>query len=296
MNEKLQQLWEALDFKLFEIAGTPITLATLVTVLLVVVSTFVVSRLIRTAASAAFQRRGITGSGTVAAVNRLIHYVVMFVGLGIALQTAGIDLGTLFAAGAVFAVGLGFAMQNIAQNFVAGVILLVERAIKPGDVLRVDGTVVRVQEMGIRATIVRSRDGEDLIVPNASLVQSTVVNYTLRDSQFRVRHGVGVTYGSDMTRVRSELEAVAQQISKRWGVEDKEPQVLLLEFGDNAVIWEVGVWMKDPWSERPAKSELSSAVWEAFHAAEIVIAFPQVDVHFDPPVANGLARLAAASG
>ena len=83
MNEKLQQVWDTLDIKLFEIAGTRITLATLVTVLAVVVATFVFSRLIRTAASAAFQRRGITGSGTVAAVNRLIHYVVMFVGLGL---------------------------------------------------------------------------------------------------------------------------------------------------------------------------------------------------------------------
>lgn len=296
MSDKLQRLWETLDFKLFEIGGTPLTLATLVTVLLVVVFTFVVSRGIRTAATAAFQRRGVTGSGTVAAVNRLIHYVVLFVGLGIALQTAGINLSTLFAAGAVFAVGIGFAMQNIAQNFVSGVILLVERAIKPGDVLRIEGKVVRVQEMGIRATIVRTRDGEDLIVPNAILVQSTVVNYTLRDSQYRVRHQVGVTYNSDMERVRAELERVAAAVAERWGVDEPAPQVLLIEFGDNSVVWEVGVWMKDPWMERPALSELSTAVWEAFHRAGIVIAFPQVDVHFDPPVANGLARLAAAGG
>src|SRR4030095_8726722 len=100
------------------------------------------------------------------------------VGLTLALHLAGIKLGAVFAAGAVFAVGLGFAMQNIAQNFVSGVILLVERSIEPGDVIEVNTQVVRVHQMGIRATLVRTLDDEDMIVPNSILVQTTVKNYT----------------------------------------------------------------------------------------------------------------------
>jgi potassium-dependent mechanosensitive channel len=116
----------------------------------------------------------------------------------------GLDL-KLFAAGAVFAVGLGFAMQNIVQNFVSGVILMVERTIKPDDVLEVEGDIVRVQKMRIRATMVRTRNEEELIIPNSTLVQGAVKNYTLTDSRFLLGTVVGVTYGSDMQLVREVL-------------------------------------------------------------------------------------------
>jgi len=102
----------------------------------------------------------------------------------------------------LFPVGLGFAMQNIAQNFVSGLILLVERAIKPGDIVEVEGRVVRVLKMGIRTTIARTRDDEEIIIPNASLVQSSVKNYTLEDSYFRISRtptsGSGSELGSPM--------------------------------------------------------------------------------------------------
>ena len=119
-------------------------------------------------------------------------------------------LEALFAAGAVFAIGLGFAMQNIVQNFVSGVILLAERTIKPGDVLQVDGRFVKVRHMGIRSTICRTLDEEEIIVPNATIVQSTVTNYTLQDSLFRLRCTVGVVYGSDMVLVKNTLQRAAQ--------------------------------------------------------------------------------------
>ncbi len=293
MAQWLQRFAELADITLFEIGGTPVTLATIGMVVLIVAATFAVSWGIRRAAEAGFERRGVTAKGTVAAVSRLIHYAVLFVGLGMALQTAGVDLSTLFAAGAVFAVGIGFAMQTIVQNFVSGVILLVERAIKPGDVLAIDGRIVRVREMGIRSTIVQSRDGEELIVPNSVIVQGTVVNFTLHDSTFRVRMQVGVTYGSDMRLVKKTLEEVAQDVADRWGQGPKEVQVLLVEFGDNSVVWEIAIWMNDPWLERPAIGEIHEHVWWALKERGIVIAFPQLDLHLDPPVEAGLARLAA---
>ena len=91
--------------------------------------------------------------GSVRAAQRLIHYVVLTLGFGLALQALGISIAMLFAAGAIFAIGVGFAMQNIAQNFVSGIILLLERWIKPGDVLEVEGRFVRVEEMGINEAI-----------------------------------------------------------------------------------------------------------------------------------------------
>lgn len=274
---------------LFEIAGTPISVATLITAAIIIVITLLLSGLAQRAVRRWLSRRGVTDEGSIAVTGRLLHYLFLFVGFGIAVHTVGINLNALFAAGAIFAVGLGFAMQNIAQNFVSGVILLVERAITPGDVLQVDGRIVKVLRMGIRATIARTRDGEDVIVPNSVLVQSIVQNFTLDDAAYRIRTQVGVTYGSDLKLVRETLEEVAGRIKTDLPL--YKPQVLLLGFGNSSVDFEVAIWMDDPWWSRMKLSELNEAIWWAFQERGIVIAFPQLDVHFDPPVAESIARL-----
>jgi small-conductance mechanosensitive channel len=231
---------------------------------------------------------GYAREGPIAVTQRLAHYVVLALGASIGLEALGLDLSMLFAAGAVLAIGLGFAMQNIAQNFVSGVILLVERTIKPGDVLEVESRFVRVRHMGIRATIARTLDDEEIIIPNAAIVQSTVKNYTLRDSTYRLRVTVGVTYSSDMALVRRTLERVAAERSWRSAV--REPLVLMIEFGDSSVVFEVSVWIDDPWSMRRAKSDLHEAIWWAFKEERIVIAFPQMDVHLDQDALRALSR------
>ncbi|UCF68628.1 MAG: mechanosensitive ion channel [Acidobacteriota bacterium] len=274
---------------MFILAGTPVTVATLIVFGVIVVLTFLVSHLIQKALTRALKLRKVKDEGTVEVARRLLHYLVLATGLAIGLETIGVNLSALFAAGAVFAIGLGFAMQNIMQNFVSGVILLTERSIKPGDVLQVEGRFVRVQRMGIRATIARTLDEEEIIVPNSSIVQATVTNYTLQDSLYRLRCTVGVVYGSDMRLVRKTLEQVATAVP--WRVEQKEPVVLLIDFGSSSVDWEVSVWMDNPWRVRRAKSELNEAIWWALKQAGITIAFPQLDVHFDPPVTEALRRV-----
>lgn len=155
--DKLRNVVDVLNQTLFEIAGTPVSVATLLIATVIVLVTLLLSRLAQRGVRRWLTRRGVTDEGSVAVTGRLLHYAFLFVGFGIAVHMVGINLNALFAAGAIFAVGLGFAMQNIAQNFVSGVILLVERAITPGDVLEVEGRVVRVLRMGIRSTIARWR-------------------------------------------------------------------------------------------------------------------------------------------
>lgn len=275
----LSRLHGVLALDLFKIGQTPITLTTLVSVALVVLVSFTASRLLRAALHRALVRQGVADEGSVAVVSRLVHYGIVATGIAIALQTAGIELGALFAAGAVFAVGIGFGLQNIAQNFVSGVILLVERSIKPGDVIEVEARLVKVQKMGIRATLVRTLDEEDLIVPNSTLAQSTVKNYTLHDSLYRVRVKVGVAYSSDVELVKSTLENVAQGVP--WRAVDHPPRVLISEFGASSVEFEVSVWMREPWRHQQLRAELREAIWWAFKRASVVMAFPQLDVHFD---------------
>ena len=150
--EQVRQTYGQFDIPLFEISGTTVTVATLIGFALVVIVTFVVAGLVQAGVTRAFSKKGQEDQGTTAVVSRLVRYLVLIGGLGIAVDTLGLNLTALFAAGAVFAVAIGFAMQNISQNVVSGVILLLERAIKPGDVLEVEGRLVRVRDMGIRAT------------------------------------------------------------------------------------------------------------------------------------------------
>jgi len=276
------------DRPLFSIAGTQVTVATLVVFVLIVLGTFVVSAILRRLVGRAMRLRGIEQEGSIRATQRLVHYAVLLVGLSIGLQTIGVNLSALFAAGAVFAIGVGFAMRNLAENFVSGLILLLERSIKPGDVLEVEGQVVRVSRMGIRSTVVRGRNDEETIVPNTILVQSNVTNYTLEDSLYRLRARVGVAYGSDMHQVRKVLERTAAALP--WRFPRREPVVLLVEFGSSSVDWEVSVWIEDPWRALVRGSELREAIWWALKEENITIAFPQLDVHLDPPLAIGAAR------
>ncbi len=275
---------QLLDHTLFTIAGTPITLATLAVFVLILIVTQVIAYAVSKSVARALALRKVQGKGTVEVAEKLLHYLILVTGLGIGLQTIGINLSALFAAGAVFAIGLGFAMQNIMQNFVAGVILLTERTVTPGDIIEVEGRIVRVQKLGIRSTLARTRDEEEIIIPNASIVQAPVTNYTLRDSLYRLRCEVGVTYDSDMKLVEKVLGQVGRGVECR--EKDVEPVVLLNGFGSSSVDWEVSIWITDPWRVLNARSDLNKAIWWGLKDAGIVIAFPQLDVHFDPPPAE----------
>lgn len=285
LRERFGQVFEdgrmLFDLRLFELSGTSITLVTLVSFVIILLLVIWLSRMTQRTVLRAFATRGKQDEGTAAVSARLARYSVLVLGLAIAVNNLGINLTGLFAAGALFAVGLGFAMQNLSQNFVSGVILLLERAIKPGDILEVEGRFVRVREMGIRATVARTLDEEDIIIPNAQLVATSVKNYTLEDSLYRLRAVVGVTYDSDMQRVFETLRCAAEGLPFR--LQSREPRILLIDFGSSSVDFEVSVWIEDPWQMRPRKSDLHEAIWWALKEAGIVIAFPQLDVHFDRP-------------
>ena len=231
-----------------------------------------------------------TAPGLIESTNRLAHYVIMVTGTFIALEFIGFNFQTLFAAGALLAIGIGFAVQNLTQNFVSGVILLTERSIKPGDVLEVEGTVVRVTRLGLRSTIARTREEVELIIPNSTLVQTTVKNYTFRDNVFRIRVPVGIAYSSDVHAAMRLVKLAAHDV--KWRNTSYEPTVLLSDFGDSSVIIEASVWIDDPWRSRFHYSDLRLLIWDTLKKNNITIAFPQLDVHFDKDI-TGTADIAS---
>ncbi len=289
LNNFISNLTDLISRPLLKIAGTEVTLLSIFIFFVVVSVSTVLSFVLQRALKRSLAHRFEKQEGTLAAILRLAHYTIIIVGFGIGLQIIGINLSALFAAGAVFAIAIGFAMQNIVQNFVSGIILLVERSIKPGDILEIEGTVVRVIDMRIRTTVVRTWREEELIMPNNVFAQSTVKNYTLRDNEFRLGVTVGVSYASDMKKVIEVLETTARDLP--WRMAQPEPRVLLQDFGDSAVIFGVYVNVDDPWRQRVFMSDLRRAIWFAFMEANIVIAFNQVDIHFDQPVTEAFTGL-----
>jgi small-conductance mechanosensitive channel len=274
----LEAIRGVLDIRLFVIGDTPVTVSSVVTFFAIIIIAAWLSRMVQRLVGRGMERGGLSVRSTVALVQRAIHYLLLLVGVAVALQVIGISLTTVFAAGAVVAVGVGFALQNILQNFVSGIILLAERSIKETDVLEVENRTIQVERVGVRATVARTRDNERIIIPNSILVQSIVANYTLEDSFYRVRTSVGVSYGSDMHKVRDVLEKTAARVDGR--VAAREPVILLSEFGDSSVVWELSIWTSDPWRAPRLRSALNEAVWWALKDAGITIAYPQLDVHF----------------
>jgi small-conductance mechanosensitive channel len=289
------ELWTTIEkvwsIELIEIGKTVVTPGTIVIFLLVMLAAYLASKLARRWLDRWLRRSPVYSEASSRVAQRMLKLVFLIGGLVAALQTVGIDLSTLFAAVAVFAVGVGLALQKVAQNFVSGIILTVEQSIKPGDVLLVENQMVRVQRMGIRATVVRNRDEEELIVPNSILAQSSVKNYTLTDNLHLLKAQVGVVYGSDMAIVRKVLEMAALEIP--WRVKDEKPRVVMREFGNSSVNWDVYIWNDQPWQSRRLISEANERIWSELKQAGIKIAFPQVDVHFDPPVTESLTLVGA---
>ena len=274
---------------LLTLSGTEVTLFSFFIFILAIILSIIISLVLQRAFKRAFARKFKRRTGTLTAMLRLIHYSIIIIGFGIGLQTIGINISALFAAGAVFAIAIGFAMQDIAKNFVSGVILMVERSIAPGDILEIESTVVKVIDMGIRTTIVRTLRDEELIMPNSIIAQSTVKNFTLHDNDFRLGITVGVSYDSDMKKVMEVLEETAQSVP--WRLQNREPRVLLQDFGDSAVVFGVYLNVEDPWQQRIYMSDLRKAIWFAFQDADITIAYNQVDIHFDPPVTQAFEGL-----
>lgn len=289
VREALQVGRDLLHLRLFDLAGktvSPMTAVTIAAVLLVAVKS---SRLLQGALGRHLRSRENVDSGVIAALQRLFHYAVLFLAFTIGLQTAGFDLSALLAASAIFAVGIGLGLQTVATNFIAGLILLIERSIKPGDMITVGDRLVKIEEIGIRASIGRTQDDEQIIIPNAQLIDDAILNHSLQGDAVRARALVGVAYGSDMARVQQTLEEVAHRFPHRQG--EFEPVVLLREFGASSVDFEVSIWVEDAFARPRRLSQLRHAIFAALKEAGLEIAFPQLDLHLDPE----LRRLALAA-
>lgn len=278
LDSTLKDLLELIQRPLFSIHGVDISVIGILLFLLTVSVGLVGGRLARRAiAKMLLARSRGPSEGSAYAVGRIAQYVLVAASVLLALENVGISMTSLAAMGAVFAVGLGFGLQSIAQNFVSGLILLFERPVAKGDVVIVDGTFGIVDEISIRATRIMTFDQIAMIVPNSKLISEVVENRSEPTKVYRIRIDVGVAYGSDTRKVERVLLDVARAAE---GVLDvPEPSVFFVSFGDSSLNFQLCTWLDDPEAALGVASAMRHAIVEAFDQAGISIPFPQRDVH-----------------
>jgi potassium efflux system protein len=207
-------------------------------------------------------------------------YSGVLIAVLVALGVAGIDFSNLALIAGALSVGIGFGLQNVVNNFVSGLILLIERPIKTGDWIVVGSTEGYVKRIRIRSTQIQTFDRADVIVPNSELISGQVTNWMLRDVTGRARIPVGVAYGSDTQQVEAILLRLAHEHPEVITYNPElEPVVLFLTFGDSALNFELRVHIRNIDNRLRVVSDLNFAIDAAFREAGITIPFPQRDVH-----------------
>jgi len=196
----------------------------------------------------------------------------------VALGTVGIDLSAFAFIGGAIGVGIGFGLQKVVSNLISGVILLLDKSIKPGDVIEVGDSYGHIHSLGARYVSVVTRDGFEYLIPNEDLITQQVINWSFSDKLVRLKIGVGVSYSSDVRKAMDLMVKAAENIDRV--LKQPGPVCQLKNFGDNSVDLELRIWIGDP---EKGTSNVSSAVrlaiWDNFAEHGVEIPFPQRDVH-----------------
>ena len=225
-------------------------------------------------------------------IARLVHYVIISLTLIIMLRVLGFKLAQLAILGGALGIGIGFGLQAIVNNFASGLILLFERPIKVGDTIRFGNDTGEVREVGLRATIIRTYDNAEIVVPNSMLITSQVTNWTLANRRARLKVPVSAAYGSDVAKVMEILLACGKEHP---GVlSEPKPAVFFLAFAASSLDFELRVWLPDYLDSTNILSELNIEIASRFADAGIEMPFPQNDLHLrsmDESVAGQLRGL-----
>ena len=205
----------------------------------------------------------------------LITFAVLF-----GISSVGIDITALAVFSGAVGVGIGFGLQKIVSNFISGIILLVDRSIKPGDVIEVDDTYGWINKLSGRHVSVITRDGKEHLIPNEDLITQRVINWSYSNKSVRLRIPIGISYHADPHQARKLILESIKEIERV--LPNPAPVCLMKGFGDNSVDLELRVWIEDPSNGvANVKSQILFAIWDSFKEHDIEIPFPQRDVHLD---------------
>jgi small-conductance mechanosensitive channel len=278
IDKYLRPMVELLNYNLFALGNAKITpLSILYIIFLVAALIFISNRAKRFLVSTLLARTRLD-VGAQQAIGTIGRYFVLFVGLLVIFQTVGIDLTTLNVLAGAVGIGVGFGLQNIANNFISGLILLIERPIKVGDRIEVDDVNGEVVSIGARSTTVKTNDSITIIVPNSKFISENVINWSFGGGIIRFKIPVGVAYDSNIDLVTEVLLRIAEENEDV--AENPPPSVRLVELGSSSLQFELRAWSRAK-LHRPGffASNINYEIVRRFRKHGIEMPYPQRDLH-----------------
>lgn len=279
----VSRIW---DMELFRVNETPILVNQIVIALVVLILGIILSRIISRRIGGKVLPRLKVEPGPASAIQTIAHYIMLTIAVFFALNIAGVPLTVFTIFGGALALGIGFGSQNVVNNFISGLILLIERPIRVNDRVTVQGETGTVVKIGARATMIESYVGTTFIVPNSALLENSVINWNLPTRRLRAIIKVGVAYGSDTARVKEILEQLLEDHIRV--LESPDNRVLFTDFADSSLNFEVHFWIspRSVLDYRQIESDLRFKIDELFREHDITIPFPQRDLNFkaSPPI------------
>lgn len=266
-----------LEYKLFTIGKNSIEVSTILFLILFIAGLYVLLFLVR---KLIYKSKKLDASKKFT-IYALIKYAIYVLGFVLGLDIIGLNVSVFMAGSAALLVGIGLGLQNLFSDFVSGIILLMDSAIKVGDVIEVDGLVCRVQEINLRTTTVLTRDDKYIILPNTILTKNHLINWTHSETTSRFEVNLGIAYGSNVQKAMDILQNAASMHPK---VEATPlPFVRFKDYGDSALVFEVVFWTKEVFRVENIKSDMRVQFFKAFAENNIEIPFPQRVVHIKNP-------------
>jgi len=289
LEEKPHNIWVVISqvwqFEITKIEGNPIKVGKVIIALLLLVIGFLLSKRLAAQMKKQLIERFKLDEASAVVFQQIVYYLLLVLLVLFVLNFAEIPLTFFAVVGGAVAIGVGFGSQTIVNNFLSGLILMMERPIRIGDIVEVENTLGTVEWVGARSTRIKTFDNLRLILPNSTLLENKVINWSLSDDIVRRKILVGVQYGSPVREVESLLKQAANE--HNLVEENPQPIVLFEDFGDNALIFTVLIWIRmsrtgrSRLNIRQIESAIRFRIDELFRQNDIVIAFPQRDIHID---------------
>lgn len=288
----VEPLAESLDATALHVGVRRISLLSVVNFLLVAAVLFAATRIANRIMTHAVGRFTALDLSQRALIQKLGSLMVVVVAILFGVDILGIDLTTLTVFSGALGLAIGFGLQKTFGNLIAGLILLMDKSVKPGDVVAVGDTFGAINKIGVRAVSVITRDGKEHLIPNEQLMTQAVENWSFSSRDVRIHIPVTISYGSDL-KLAQKLMIQAAKASHRV-LPKPEPSVWLLAFGDRGLDHDIMVWILDPeQGVGNVQSDILNRLWELFQANGIGLPYPQRDIHMhsDPPHRPGSANL-----
>ncbi len=282
--QSLAQIKSHMFSTLFVFNEQPISLFSLAKVIFLIVLSFIIGNFYRKWIMRISRRWPDMSQMAIRLTSNIGYYLIVFIGVMIAISSIGIDMTSISLIAGALSIGVGFGLQTVVSNLIAGIILMFERTIRIGDTIELSDTLRgRVTDMRIRSTTIQTFDNVDIVVPNASFIQNNVINWTLEDKTRRIHIPFGVAYGTEVEDVKKAIldELSSSNLVYIKNNQDKTPEVWMVAMNSSSVDFELLVWVEWASKFRPnaLRSDFLILIYNALRKHGIQIPFPQLDLY-----------------